>query len=127
MSNTNDDRTPDDGDENDQNPFERMFGMVFGPGGQGFPGAGGQSGGMPLDPSMLQGMLGQLQGMFSGGDSSAAAQRVIEQSVPTPDPAISADLERNSTDAFRLAELWLERVIDPVSGVGEPRALNRAK
>src|SRR5690606_7274059 len=54
------------------------------------------------------------------------AQRVIDQSVPTPDPAISADLERNSTDAFRLAELWLERVIDPVSGVGEPRALNRA-
>lgn len=126
MSDTNDDRTPDDGDENGQNPFEQMFGMVFGPGGQGFPGASGQAGGMPLDPSMLQGMLGQLQGMFSGGDSSAAAQRVIEQSVPTPDPAISADLERNSTDAFRLAELWLERVIDPVSGVGEPRALNRA-
>ncbi|WP_019159995.1 zinc-dependent metalloprotease [Brevibacterium senegalense] len=125
MSDKNDDRTPDDDDQG-QNPFEQMFGMMFGSGGQGFPAAGGQAGGMPLDPSMLQGMLGQLQGLLSGGDSSAAAQKVIDQSVPTPDPTISPDLERNSTDAFRLAELWLERVIDPVAGTGEPRALNRA-
>lgn len=136
MSDTNDDRTPDEGDDSGQNPFEQLFGMVFGPGGQGFPfaaggasgqgGTGAAGGGMPFDPAMLQGMLGQLQGMLSGGDSSAAAQRVIDQSIPTPDPSISADLARNSADAFRLAELWLERVIDPVGGVTEPRAVNRA-
>ena len=58
MSDKNDDRTPDDDDQG-QNPFEQMFGMMFGSGGQGFPAAGGQAGGMPLDPSMLQGMMGQ--------------------------------------------------------------------
>lgn len=130
MSDKNDDRTPgDDSDDGDQNPFEQMFGMVFGPGGQGFPfGAGGQAGGggMPFDPSMLQGMIGQLQGMLSGGDPKAAAQRVIDQNVPTPDPAISAELAKNTADAFRLAELWLERVTDPATDVAEPQALNRA-
>lgn len=131
MSDKNDDRTPDDeSGDGDQNPFEQMFGMVFGPGGkgaQGFPfGAGGEQGGMPFDPAMLQGMMGQLQGMLSGGDPRAATQRVIDQNVPTPDPAISPELAKNTTDAFRLAELWLERVTDPSADVSEPQALNRA-
>src|SRR5690625_1853603 len=128
MSDKNDDRTPDDDSgDGDQNPFEQMFGLVFGPGGQGFPsGSGGGQSGMPFDPARLQGMMGQLQGMLSGGDPRAATRRVIDQNVPTPDPSITTELAKSSTDAFRLAELWLEQVTDPSTEVSEPQALNRA-
>lgn len=137
MSDDRDDRRPaDDGDG--QNPFEGIFGMLFGPGGQGMPfpmpGASGQGGqgaqggmpqGMPFDPAALQGIMGQLQTMLSGGDPVKTAQTVVGRSVPTPDPSIGEDSQRAARDAFRLAELWLEKVVDPAGAVLDPEAVNR--
>ncbi|WP_051297617.1 zinc-dependent metalloprotease [Brevibacterium album] len=126
MSDRNDDRKPGEDDESGRNPFEQMFGMMFGQGGQAIPpGQGGQGGGMPFDPAMLQQIMGQVQSMMSGGDPTRAAQQVIERSVPSPDPAVTPETERNAADAFRLAELWLERVIAAEPRIAGPSALNR--
>ncbi|GAA2088363.1 zinc-dependent metalloprotease [Brevibacterium salitolerans] len=126
MSDRFDDKTPGEDDENGRNPFEQMFGMMFGQGGAPFPsGQGGQAGGMPFDPAMLQQIMGQVQQMMGGGDPSRAARQTIERSVPSPDPAITPESERNAVDAFRLAELWLERTISAEPGISAPTALNR--
>ncbi|GAA2002416.1 zinc-dependent metalloprotease [Brevibacterium samyangense] len=128
-------------DKNDKdpedNPFGDIFGMFFGPNGQ-FGGAfgpqggagasgtpGGQGGGLPFDPSMLGGLLSQLQGMMAGGGAEATAKQSATRTIPTPDPAVNDDVRRATTDAFRLAELWLEAVTDVSPGNGEPVALSR--
>ncbi|WP_349829511.1 zinc-dependent metalloprotease [Brevibacterium litoralis] len=118
-------------------PFGDIFGMFFGPNAQfgGAFGAGGPNGaqgdrgqgpqGLPFDPSMLGGIMSQLQGMMSGGGLDRTAQQSAGRTIPTPDPAVGDETTRATHDAFRIAELWLGNVTD-LSPVGsEPVALTR--
>lgn len=131
MSNDN---TNDNGNGNEQNPFEQIFGMLFGqggPGGQGgadgTQGAGGAQG-FSIDPAMMATIMNQMQGLFGqGADPSAQATQVALRSVPSPDPAVSDDAGHAATDAFRLSELWLAEATDlPVTN-RTSAALTRAE
>lgn len=131
MSNDN---TNDNGNGNEQNPFEQIFGMLFGqggPGGQGgsdgSQGAGGAQG-FSIDPAMMATIMNQMQGLFGqGADPSAQATQVALRSVPSPDPAVSDDATHAATDAFRLSELWLAEATDlPVTN-RTSAALTRAE
>ena len=131
MSNDN---TNDNGNGNEQNPFEQIFGMLFGqggPGGQGgadgSQGAGGAQG-FSIDPAMMATIMNQMQGLFGqGADPSAQATSVALRSVPSPDPAVSDDASHAATDAFRLSELWLAEATDlPVTN-RTSAALTRAE
>ena len=51
---------------------------------------------------------------------------IAQKAVPTPDPAVSEDSERATTDAFRLAELWLAEATDFSVANRSARALRRA-
>ncbi|WP_342037024.1 zinc-dependent metalloprotease [Brevibacterium ammoniilyticum] len=129
--NTNDNGN---GNGNEQNPFEQIFGMLFGqggPGGQGgadgTQGAGGAQG-FSIDPAMMATIMNQMQGLFGqGADPSAQATQVALRSVPSPDPAVSDDAGHAATDAFRLSELWLAEATDlPVTN-RTSAALTRAE
>jgi putative hydrolase len=102
-----------DDNNNEQNPFEQIFGMLFGANG---PGSGegedknesGMPQGFQIDPSMMATIMNQMQGLFGqGADPQAQAVSIAQKAVPTPDPAVTDEAERATTDAFRLAELWL--------------------
>ena len=117
-------------DANDNDPLGQIFGMLFGAGGQ-QPQAGGSAAGsqnmssMGFDPAMLGGIMQQLQGLFSGGGASQAATRAALEKVPTPDPAVSDEVQRSTQEAFRIAELWLGGVVDEPAAVSTPRAVTR--
>ena len=92
--------------------------MLFGANG---PGSGqgddknssGMPQGFPIDPAMMSTIMSQMQGLFGqGADPQAQAVSIAQKAVPTPDPAVSEDSERATTDAFRLAELWLAEATD---------------
>ena len=115
-----------DKDSSGDDPLNNLFGMLFGAGGaQG--GAQGQfpAGGIPIDANMLSSFLGQIQGLM--GHSRGAgdvAQQTAASKVPTPDPIVTEEVSRATHDAFRLAELWLERVTD-FTTTNEPQSLTR--
>ncbi len=129
MSNDN---TNDNGNGNEQNPFEQIFGMLFGQGGPGGQGDGSQGAGgaqgFSIDPAMMATIMNQMQGLFGqGADPSAQATQVALRSVPSPDPAVSDDAGHAATDAFRLSELWLAEATDlPVTN-RTSAALTRAE
>ena len=121
-----------DDNNNEQNPFEQIFGMLFGANG---PGSGqgddknssGMPQGFPIDPAMMSTIMSQMQGLFGqGADPQAQAVSIAQKAVPTPDPAVSEDSERATTDAFRLAELWLAEATDFSVANRSARALRRA-
>lgn len=121
-----------DDNNNEQNPFEQIFGMLFGANG---PGSGQgddkNSSGMPqgfsIDPAMMSTIMSQMQGLFGqGADSQAQAVSIAQKAVPTPDPSVSEDAERATTDAFRLAELWLAEATDFSVANRSARPLRRA-
>ncbi|WP_152348005.1 zinc-dependent metalloprotease [Brevibacterium sp. CFH 10365] len=107
-----------DDNNNEQNPFEQIFGMLFGANGPGSGQGDDKSGsgmpqGFPIDPAMMSTIMSQMQGLFGqGADPQAQAVSIAEKAVPTPDPSVSEDAERATTDAFRLAELWLAEATD---------------
>lgn len=107
-----------DDNNNEQNPFEQIFGMLFGANGPGSGQGDDKSGsgmpqGFPIDPAMMSTIMSQMQGLFGqGADPLAQAVSIAEKAVPTPDPSVSEDAERATTDAFRLAELWLAEATD---------------
>ncbi len=110
-----DDKSNDN--SNEQNPFEQIFGMLFGQGGPGNPGGPGQGASGPqgfnIDPAMMATIMSQMQGLFGqGADPSAQATQIALRSVPSPDPAVSDDAAHAATDAFRLSELWLAEATD---------------
>lgn len=122
----------DDENNNEQNPFEQIFGMLFGPNG---PGAGqgensnesGSPQGFQIDPAMMATIMNQMQGMFGqGGNSSNQAASIAEKAVPKPDPSISDESAHATTDAFRLAELWLAEATEFSGGNRSARALTRS-
>lgn len=127
--NTNDNGN---GNGNEQNPFEQIFGMLFGQGGPGGQGDGSQGAGgaqgFSIDPAMMATIMNQMQGLFGqGADPSAQATQVALRSVPSPDPAVSDDAGHAATDAFRLSELWLAEATDlPVTN-RTSAALTRAE
>ena len=51
---------------------------------------------------------------------------IAQKAVPTPDPSVSEDAERATTDAFRLAELWLAEATDFSVANRNARPLRRA-
>ena len=114
-----------DDNNNEQNPFEQIFGMLFGANG---PGSGqgddknssGMPQGFPIDPAMMSTIMSQMQGLFGQGADPQA------QAVPTPDHSVSEDAERATTDAFRLAELWLAEATDFSVANRNARPLRRA-
>lgn len=118
---------------NEQNPFEQIFGMLFGANG---PGAGqgendNQSGmpqGFQIDPAMMAGIMNQMKGMFGqAGNGQDQAVSIAQKAVPTPDPSVTDESKHATTDAFRLAELWLAEATDLAGGNRSPRALTRSE
>ncbi|MGC2940000.1 MULTISPECIES: zinc-dependent metalloprotease [unclassified Brevibacterium] len=121
-----------DDNNNEQNPFEQIFGMLFGANG---PGSGqgedknssGMPQGFPIDPAMMSTIMNQMQGLFGqGADPQAQAVSIAQKAVPTPDPSVSEDAERATADAFRLAELWLAEATDFSVANRSARPLRRA-
>lgn len=125
-----------DENNNEQNPFEQIFGMLFGAGGPGAGGDDGKSGGkgaagfpqgFNIDPAMMSTIMNQMQGLFGqGADSSAQAKSIALRHVPSPDPSVSDESVRATTDAFRLAELWLAEATEFSVANRSARALTRA-
>lgn len=122
-----------DDNNNEQNPFEQIFGMLFGPNG---PGAGQGEGkdndgapqGFQIDPAMMSTIMNQMQGLFGQGtDSQAQATSIAQKAIPSPDPSVSDESVRATTDAFRLAELWLAEATDFSGGSRTARTLTRAE
>ena len=68
-----------DDNNNEQNPFEQIFGMLFGANG---PGSGqgddknssGMPQGFPIDPAMMSTIMSQMQGLFGQGADPQARQ-----------------------------------------------------
>ncbi|RBP66316.1 putative hydrolase [Brevibacterium sanguinis] len=125
-----------DENNNEQNPFEQIFGMLFGAGGPGAgqsgdkddsKGTGGFPQGFSIDPAMMATIMNQMQGLFGqGADSSAQAKSIALRSVPSPDPAVPEASVRATTDAFRLAELWLAEATEFSVANRSTRSLTRA-
>lgn len=122
-----------DDNNNEQNPFEQIFGMLFGANG---PGAGqgedkdGNTGpqGFQIDPAMMSTIMNQMQGLFGqGADSQAQATSIAQKAVPTPDPAVGEESVKATTDAFRLAELWLAEATEFSGASRSARTLTRAE
>src|SRR5699024_4816265 len=125
-------RTMTDDNNNEQNPFEQIFGMLFGANG---PGSGqgddknesGMPQGFQIDPSMMATIMNQMQGLFGqGADPQAQAVSIAQKAVPTPDPAVTEEAKRATTDAFRLAELWLAEATELSVANRTARPLRRA-
>lgn len=121
-----------DDNNNEQNPFEQIFGMLFGANG---PGAGqgddkdGNAGpqGFQIDPAMMSTIMNQMQGLFGqGADSQAQAASIAKKAIPTPDPAVGEESAKATTDAFRLAELWLAEATEFSVANRTARSLTRA-
>ena len=121
-----------DDNNNEQNPFEQIFGMLFGANG---PGSGqgddknesGMPQGFQIDPSMMATIMNQMQGLFGqGADPQAQAVSIAQKAVPTPDPAVTEEAKRATTDAFRLAELWLAEATELSVANRTARPLRRA-
>lgn len=115
-----------DNDQPGEDPLNNLFGMLFGAGGANRPGAGQfPAGGIQFDASMLGPFLSQLQGMMGqAGSANDIAAKTAAARVPTPDPSVTDDTARSTHDAFRLAELWLEKVTD-FTVTEDPRSLTR--
>ncbi|WP_231447044.1 zinc-dependent metalloprotease [Brevibacterium zhoupengii] len=122
-----------DDNNNEQNPFEQIFGMLFGANG---PGSGqgddknGNTGpqGFQIDPAMMSTIMNQMQGLFGqGADPQAQATSIAQKSVPTPDPAVGDESVKATTDAFRLAELWLAEATEFSVANRTARTVTRAE
>ncbi|MCI4012173.1 zinc-dependent metalloprotease [Brevibacterium sp. ZH18] len=128
-----------DDNNNEQNPFEQIFGMLFGANGPGAGQGNGDDGddgkkgiggpqGFQIDPAMMSTIMNQMQGMFGqGADAGAQATSIAQRAVPGPDPAVSDEAVRATTDAFRLAELWLAEATDFSVANRSTRSLTRAE
>lgn len=122
-----------DDNNNEQNPFEQIFGMLFGANG---PGSGqgedkyGNAGpqGFQIDPAMMSTIMNQMQGLFGqGADPQAQATSIAQKSVPSPDPAVGDEAVKATTDAFRLAELWLAEATEFSVSNRTARTVTRAE
>jgi putative hydrolase len=88
--------------------------------------------GLPDDPAMLGQVLEQLQRLLAASGSGPVnwdvAHDVARQAaVAEGDPVVAAPQARKVTEAFSVAELWLDAVTDlPPSG-GPVRALSRSE
>ncbi|HEY0119586.1 MAG TPA: zinc-dependent metalloprotease [Cellulomonas sp.] len=88
--------------------------------------------GMPTDPESLRRMAGQMQQMMAAGGEGGVnwemAHELARQQASTGgDPSVGAGERRAVTDAFSVAELWLDDVTDlPASGASG-RAWSRAE
>lgn len=122
-----------DDNNNEQNPFEQIFGMLFGANGPG-SGQGDDKDGNPgaqgfqIDPAMMSTIMNQMQGLFGqGADPQAQATSIAQKAVPTPDPAVGQESVKATTDAFRLAELWLAEATEFSVANRTARTLTRAE
>src|SRR5699024_12672908 len=72
-------------------------------------------------------IMNQMQGLFGqGADPQAQAVSIAQKAVPTPDPAETEEAKRATTDAFRLAELWLAEATELSGADRTAPALRRA-
>lgn len=108
----------DDKERPDDDPMNNMFGMFFG-------GSGGQ-GPFNMDPSQLGAIMNRFQSMMKAPDPEEAALRAAKQAVPTPDPSVTQETSQAAVDAFRLAELWLDKVTDASPESAGVQALSRS-
>lgn len=142
MNNTPGD-SPDDGNEESQNPFkgtpfEQFFsgglgnmgdlGAMFG---MGAPGQGGGSANNPLAGMDLSALFGQIQSMMQPYDGPLnwdAALDIARKSVASePDPTPTAKQRDQIADALQLADHWLEETTSFPSGVSSTTAWSRAE
>ena len=88
--------------------------------------------GMPSDPAALAQMVAQMQRlMAAGGDGGVnwemAHELARQQAVVGGDPSLGASEIRTVTDAFSVAELWLDAVTDLPPAAAPARAWSRAE
>lgn len=82
-------------------------------GGQGLPNMG-----IPLDPAMLSGIMGQINAMMQGASSDgginwdSAKQQARQILVAQGDPSVSSQQAAAVKDAATLADLWLDAVTE---------------
>ena len=122
--------------------WEQMLRQMFGPDtdealrqlrAQGMdPAAMAAASGLPADPAMLGQVLEQIQRLLAASGSGPVnwdvAHDIARQAaVAEGDPVVAAPQARKVTEAFSVAELWLDAVTDlPPSG-GPVRALSRSE
>ena len=104
--------------ENGQDPFEEFFKKLSQNGGANFNADDLRGMGIPLDPSMLQGICSQFTHMMNGqGEDGSvnwdmarqhARQTVAAQNVPS----VTANQKSAVRDASQLADLWLDPVVE---------------
>src|SRR5699024_5752083 len=125
-------RTMTDDNNNEQNPFEQIFGMLFGANG---PGSGqgddknesGMPQGFQIDPSMMATILDQMPALFGQGAAPVAPDvSLAQKAVSARDAAVGEEAKRATTDAVGLAELWLAEATELSGGNRTARPLRRA-
>ncbi|MFK4789923.1 zinc-dependent metalloprotease [Microbacterium sp. ZW T5_56] len=118
---TDEDRSPED-------DFQDLLRQLFGAGGQIDPEQIQKLTGMNIDPTMLAGLMQQMQGAFAGADGGipwdsarTAALHIANQDGLSVTSGQRADLDQ----AFALADLWLSGVTS-ISALAQPaRSLTR--
>ena len=119
-----DDQTPED-------EFAELLKQLFGAsGGQIDPEQIKKLTGMQIDPSMLAGMMSQMQGMFNAPDTgidwSSAKQQALH--IANQDGlSVTAGQRTNIEQAFTLAALWLSEATSIADLTIVPRMLSRGE
>ncbi|MCW2791626.1 MAG: hypothetical protein JWO76_724 [Nocardioides sp.] len=138
------DKTPDEPDDDGQNPFKGTpFEQFFGGGAAGGPGGGfgfnfGQGGGPGGAPGGLPGglpdlgqLFSQIQSLMQPYDGPINWDFVLDLARKTvsqqPDPSPSRRQQDAVADAVRLADHWLDETTSFPSGVTSTAAWSRAE
>ena len=117
--------TPGDAPDEGQNPFKGTpFEHLFGAGGLGGAGQGGQ---LPD----LNALMGQLQGLMKPHEGpinwDAALDMARRGAAQKPDPSPTQKQQAAVADAVHVADLWLDEVTELESGVTSTAAWSRAE
>ena len=87
--------------------------------------------GIPMDPQMMQQIMGQVQSMFSAmqnaGDEGSGpvnwnmARQAARQAAAGEDPSVSPAERKQIDETLRLAEMWLDgaTAFEPVGQIGQ--------
>lgn len=138
------DKTPDEPDDDGQNPFKGTpFEQFFGGGASGGPGGGfgfnfGQAGGAPGGPGGLPGglpdigqLFSQIQSLMQPYDGPINWDFALDLARKTvaqePDPSPTQRQQDAVADAVRLADHWLDDTTSFPSGVTSTAAWSRSE
>lgn len=82
--------------------------------------------GQPFDPTQLQGMMSQMQGMFAG-DPWQSAERSALHIANQDGQGVTSSAQASLADAFGLANLWLSEATTISELASAPQAMTRGE